>query len=115
MASSPILFITTGHEILNFKQKVGENLKDAWHRICNAQNKSIRKLSTSILLRNFYVGITPWNRCVLDTIAGEDVLNSHTFEAYNAMMDLFGPPPLLVNGTTLTLEHVIQRLEIIEK
>ena len=30
------------------------------------------------------------------------------------MLDLFGPPPLLVNGTVLTLEHVMQRLEIIE-
>ena len=30
------------------------------------------------------------------------------------MIDLFGPPPLLVNGTMLTLEHVMQRLEIIE-
>ena len=30
------------------------------------------------------------------------------------MIDLFRPPPLLVNGTTLTLEHVMQRLEIIE-
>ena len=41
-------------------------------------------------------------------------MNSHTFEAYNSMLDLFGPPPLLVNGTVLTLEHVMQRLEIIE-
>ena len=30
------------------------------------------------------------------------------------MIDLFGSPPLLVNGTVLTLEHVMQRLEIIE-
>ena len=30
------------------------------------------------------------------------------------MVDLFGPPPLLVNGTVLTLEHVMQRLEIIK-
>ena len=30
------------------------------------------------------------------------------------MLDLFGSPPLLVNGTMLTLEHVMQRLEIIE-
>ena len=30
------------------------------------------------------------------------------------MIDLFGPPPLLVNGTMLTLEHVMQRLDIIE-
>ena len=30
------------------------------------------------------------------------------------MIDLLGPPPLLVNGTILTLEHVMQRLGIIE-
>ena len=30
------------------------------------------------------------------------------------MINLFGSPPLLVNGTMLTLEHVMQRLEIIE-
>ena len=114
MASPHIVVNTPDHQVLNFKQREGENLKDAWHRICNAQNKSTRKLSTSVLLRNFYVGITPWNRCVLDTVTGGDFLNSHTFDAYNAMLDLFGPPPLLVNGTILTLEHVMQRLEIIE-
>ena len=114
MDCPPILVITPEHEILNFKQREGENLKDAWHRICNAQNKSTRKLSTSVLLCNFYVGITPWNRCVLDIATGGDFMSSHTFDAYNAMLDLFGPPPLLVNGTVLTLEHVMQRLEIIE-
>ena len=36
------------------------------------------------------------------------------FDAYNAILDLFGSPPLLVIGTILTLEHVMQRLEIIE-
>ena len=41
-------------------------------------------------------------------------MSSHTFDAYNAMLDLFGPRPLLVNGTVLTLEHVMQRLEIIK-
>ena len=41
-------------------------------------------------------------------------MSSHTFDAYTAMLDLFGPPPLLVNGTVLTLEHVMQRLDIIE-
>ena len=81
---------------------------------CNAPNRSTRKQSTSILLRNFYVGITPWNICVLDTVSGGDFLSSHTFDAYNAILDLFGPPPLLVNGTVLNLEHVMQRLEIIE-
>ena len=63
---------------------------------------------------NFYVGITPWNRYILDTITGGNFLGSHTFDSYNAMIHLFGPPPLLVNGTILTLEHVMQQLEIIE-
>ena len=41
-------------------------------------------------------------------------MGSHTFDSYNAMIDLFDSPPLLVNGTMLTLEHVMQKLEIIE-
>ena len=41
-------------------------------------------------------------------------MSSHTFDAYNDMLDLLGPPPLLINGIVLTLEHVMQRLEIIE-
>ena len=41
-------------------------------------------------------------------------MGCHTFYFYNAMIDLFGSPPLLVNGTMLTLEHVMQKLETIE-
>ena len=52
--SSPL---SPENEVLNLG---GENLKDAWYRICNAQNRSIRKQSTFVLLRNFYVGATPW-------------------------------------------------------
>ena len=96
MASPSIIGSTPENEVLNFKQREGENLKDAWHRIFNAQNRSTRKQSTSVLLRNFYVGITPWNRYILDTITGGNFLGSHTFDAYNAMTDLFGLPPLLV-------------------
>ena len=49
LISSPI---SPENEVLNFKQREGENLKDAWYRICNAQNRSTRKQSTSVLLRN---------------------------------------------------------------
>ena len=114
MASPPIIVSTPNNEVLNFKQREGENLKDAWYRICNARNRSTRKQSTSVLLRNFYVGVTPWNRYVLDTITGGNFLGSHTFDSYNAMIDLLGPPPLLVDETILTLEHVMQILDIIE-
>ena len=114
MASPSIIVSTPDHEVLNFKQREGENLKYAWYRFCNARNRSTRKQSTSVLLRNFYVGITPWNRCMLDTVTGGDFLSSHTFDAYNAMLDLFGPPPLLVNGTILTLEHVMTGLILLK-
>jgi hypothetical protein len=60
------------------------------------------------------VCITPWNRYVLDTITGGNFLGSHTLDAYNATIDLVGSPPLTVNETILTLEHVMQRLDIIE-
>ena len=48
--SSPL---SPENEVLNFKKREGENLKDAWYRIFNAQNRSTRKQSTSVLLRNF--------------------------------------------------------------
>jgi len=79
MASPSIIVSTPDPEVINFKQREGENLKDAWYRIFNAQNRSIRKQSTSVLLRNFYVGITPWNRYILDTITGGNFLGSHIF------------------------------------
>ncbi|KAE8775450.1 Far1 [Hordeum vulgare] len=77
---------TPENEVLNFRQNEEENLKDAWYRICNAQSRSTRG--------NF--------------------LGSHTIDSYGAIMNLVGSPPLMVNGTTLTLEHVMQRLDAIE-
>ena len=114
MASLTTIASTPESEVLNFKQREGENLKDAWYRICNAQNRSTRKQSTTVLLRNFYVGVSPWNRYVLDTITGGNFLANNTFDSYNAMTNLVGSPPLMVNETILTLEHVMRRLDIIE-
>ncbi|KAE8797896.1 Far1 [Hordeum vulgare] len=77
---------TPKNEVLSFWKNEEQNLKDAWYRICNAQSRSTR--------RNF--------------------LGSHTVDSYGANMNLVGSPPLMVNGTTLTLEHVMQRLDAIE-
>ncbi|KAE8818159.1 Far1 [Hordeum vulgare] len=77
---------TPENGVLNFRQNEEENLKDAWYRICNAQSRSTRG--------NF--------------------LGSHTVDSYRAIMNLVGSRPLMVNGTILTLEHVIQRLDAIE-
>ncbi|KAE8773880.1 Far1 [Hordeum vulgare] len=77
---------TPENEVLNFRQNEEENLKDAWYRICNAQSRSTRG--------NF--------------------IGSHTVDSYGAIMNLVGSPPLMVNGTTLTLEHMMQRLDAID-
>ncbi|KAE8773998.1 Far1 [Hordeum vulgare] len=77
---------TPENEVLNFRQNAEENLKDAWYRICNAQSRSTRG--------NF--------------------LGSHTVDSYRAIINLVGSPPLMVNGTILILEHVMQRLDAIE-
>ncbi|KAE8815249.1 Far1 [Hordeum vulgare] len=77
---------TPENEVLNFRQNEEENLKDAWYKICNAQSRSTRG--------NF--------------------LGSHTVDSYRAIINLVGSPPLMVNGTILTLEHVMQRLDAIE-
>ena len=41
-------------------------------------------------------------------------MGSHTVDSYGAVINLVGSPPLMVNGTTLTLEHVMRRLDVIE-
>src|ERR1041385_2696463 len=57
----PYSFAPEG-DMLTFKQRGGEILKDAWFRINDSQNRATKKQSTTILLRNFYVGVTSWNR-----------------------------------------------------
>ncbi|KAE8820154.1 Far1 [Hordeum vulgare] len=51
---------------------------------------------------------------ILDAIVGRNFLGSHTIDSYGAINNLVCSPPLMVNGTTLTLEHVMQRLDAIE-
>ena len=115
MDSSSSIACTPMNDVLNFKQRGGENLKDAWYRICDAHNRSIHNQSIAVLLRSFYVGITTWYRFVLDMITGGNFLMCPSSDAFNTMGDLVGAPPIIINETILTLEHVMQRLDAIEK
>ena len=49
------------------------------------------------------------------TITDGNFLMCPSLDAFNAMGNLVGSPPLLTNETTLTLEHVMERLDAIEK
>jgi hypothetical protein len=102
-------------EVHTFKQQGGESLKDAWYRISNAHHRCTKKHSTMILLRKFYVGISSWNRYVLDTLAGGNFLDTPALEACTLIESLVGLPPIHVVKTKVTLDEVLEKLSSLEK
>jgi hypothetical protein len=74
-----------------------------------------KKYSTTILLRNFYVGISSWNRYVLDTLTGGNFLGGPALEACNLIESLVGVPPINVVKIEITLEEVMKKLSSLEK
>jgi hypothetical protein len=68
-----------------------------------------------ILLRNFYVAISSWNRYVLDTLAGGNFLGTRALEACTLIESLVGLPPINVVKTEITLEEVLEKLSSLEK
>ena len=68
----------------------------------------------TVLLRNFYIGITSWYKYVLDTITGGNFLGTDTVETFNVIEGLVGIPPTNNRKIEITLEHVMQRIEVIE-
>jgi hypothetical protein len=95
-------------EVRTFKQQGGESLKYAWYRVSGAHHRCIKKYSIMILLRNFYVGISSWNRYVLDTLAGGNFLGTPALEACTLIESLVGVPPINVVKTEITLGEVIE-------
>jgi hypothetical protein len=67
-----------------------------------------------ILLRNFYVGISSWNRYVLDTLAGGNFLGAPALEACTLIESLVGVPPIHVVKTEVTLDEVLEKLISLE-
>jgi hypothetical protein len=102
-------------EVCSFKQQGGESLKDAWYRISNAHHRCTKKYSNMILRRNFYVGISSWNRYVLDTLTRGNFLGAPTLEACNLIESLVGVPPINVVKTEITLEEVMKKWSSLEK
>ena len=69
----------------------------------------------TILLRNFYVGISSWNRYVLDTLTGGNFLGTPALEASYIIESLVGIPPVNKAKIEISLDDVIKKLEAIEK
>jgi hypothetical protein len=102
-------------EVHTFKQQGGESLKDVWYRISNSHHRCTKKHFTMILLRNFYVGISSWNRYVLDTLVGGNFLGTLTLEACTLIESLVVVPPIHVVKTKVTLDKVLEKLSSLEK
>jgi hypothetical protein len=68
-----------------------------------------------ILLRNFYLGISSWNRYVLDTLAGGNFLGTPALEACTLIESLVGVPPIHIVKTEVTLDEVLEKLSSLEK
>src|SRR3954464_12490915 len=101
-------------EVLTFTQRGGESLKDAWYRINDSQKSATKKQSTTILLRNFYAGITSWNRFILDTSINGNFIEALVWEALNVIENLVGSLPIASIKEDITLAHIMRKLEKIE-
>src|SRR4051812_27777536 len=101
-------------EVLTFTQRGGESLKDAWYKINDSQKRATKKQSTTILLINFYVGITSWNRFVLDTTINGNFIEAPVWEALNVIENLVGSLPIASIKEDITLVHNMGKLEKIE-
>ena len=89
-------------------------MKDAWYRINDSQKRATKKQSTTILLRNLYVGITSWNMFVLDTAINGNFIEAPVWEALNVIENLVGSLPVVSIKEDITLSHIMRKLENIE-
>ena len=78
------------------------------------KKRSTKKQSTAILLRNFYVGITSWNRFLLDTAISGNFTEAPVWEALNVIENLVGSLPVANIKEDITLAHLMRKVENIE-
>src|SRR3954465_13844692 len=78
------------------------------------KKRATKKQSTTILLRNFYVGITSWNRFILDTAINGNFIEAPAWEALNVIENLIGSLPIASVKEDITIAHIMRKLEKIE-
>src|SRR3954463_11265321 len=78
------------------------------------KKRATKKQSTTILLRNFYVGITSWNRFLLDTAVNGNFIEAPVWEALNVIENLVGSLPIASFKEDITLSHIMKKLENID-
>ena len=80
-------------EVLYFKQRQGENLKDAWYRLMESYRICNLKGDAKILLCNFYIGLALHHRQLLDFAAKGDFIELDANTSYEILEGILGIPP----------------------
>ena len=93
MASSLSAPMSPEFEVLHFKQRQGENLKDAWYRMMESYRNCTLEVNFRILLRNFYVGLNMSHRQLLDCIAKGNCIEIDPSIAHEIIEGIVGTLP----------------------
>src|ERR1041385_8982720 len=75
-------------EVLDFRQRDGENMKMAWDIISEAHKRIMPWIPIKIVLRNFYHGLFTWCKHSLDIIAEGDFLECDEARAVDSLHGL---------------------------
>src|ERR1041384_3342051 len=97
-------------EVLDFRQRDGENMKKAWERISESHKRIMPWIPIKFLLRNFYHGIFKWCKHSLDIIAEGDFLECDEARSLDILHSLSS---YFVYDRSV--DTVIDRLATIEK
>ena len=105
MTSITIPPLSPDFEVLYFKQKQGENLKDAWYRLMESYRVCSIKGDAKILLCNFYIGLTMHQGELLDFAVQGNYVEVDANVAYEIIEGILGVPSPQ-KGFVLTQEEI---------
>jgi hypothetical protein len=116
MTSTTIPPLSPDFEVLYFKQKQGENLKDVWYRMIGFYRVCALKGDMKILLRSFYVGLSMPYRQLLDFAAKGNFIEIDSSIAYEIIEGIVGtPPPQKVFNCTQEGVQILENLGDMQK
>ena len=99
--------------IFTFKQGIEESFKEAWSRISDLHKKTEPKMTQSLFLSSFYLGIALCYKYALDAVVGGDFLQCNEDDAINAIKKLILTYNL-PSQTNISFARIFARLNTLE-
>ena len=113
MSSLAPITMSPEEMIFTFKQGIEESFKEAWSRISDLHEKTEPKMTQSLFLSSFYLGIALCYRYALDAVVGGDFLQCNEDDAINAIKKLiltYNMP----SQTDISFTKIFARLDTLE-